>query len=72
MNGFPLEYEIAMADLERRAVRGEVTLGQARQEICALRDRYRVVFPIMAANQRVGGSSIVKRTLNSVDMMAQK
>ncbi|NML16361.1 hypothetical protein [Azohydromonas caseinilytica] len=34
------EYEKAMADLERRAARGEVTLAQARHEIFALRERY--------------------------------
>jgi hypothetical protein len=34
------EYERALADLERRAARGEVTLAQARHEIFALRERY--------------------------------
>ncbi|MDZ5455819.1 hypothetical protein [Azohydromonas lata] len=38
-SGPPPEYEIAMADLERRAALGELTLGQARQEIFELRER---------------------------------
>ena len=39
-NGPHPEYEKAIADLERRAARGEVTLAQARHEIFALRERY--------------------------------
>lgn len=35
----PPEYEAAMADLERRAVLGELTLAQARREIFELRER---------------------------------
>lgn len=38
-NGPPPEYETAMADLERRAALGELTLGQARGEILKLRER---------------------------------
>ncbi|WP_298235371.1 hypothetical protein [uncultured Azohydromonas sp.] len=40
------EYEKAMADLERRAARGEVTLAQARHEIFALRERYTAGMPL--------------------------
>lgn len=39
------EYELALADLERRAARGEVTLAQARHEIFALRERYTAGVP---------------------------
>ena len=60
MNAFPQGYELAMADLERRAAHGEVSLGQARQEIFALRDRYKVVFPVKATSQREINSFIVK------------
>lgn len=35
----PAEYLTAMAELERRAWRGELTLGQVRQEISVLRER---------------------------------
>jgi hypothetical protein len=41
------EYEKAMADLERRAARGEVTLAQARHEIFALRERYTAGRPLV-------------------------
>lgn len=41
------DYEKAMADLERRAARGEVTLAQARHEIFALRERYTDGQPLM-------------------------
>jgi hypothetical protein len=60
-----------MVDLERRAARGEVSLGQARQEIFALRDRYKVVFAVKTTSQRGINSSMVKRTINSVGMVAQ-
>lgn len=36
-----------MADLERRAARGEVTLAQARHEIFALRERYTAGMPLV-------------------------
>ncbi len=36
----PAEYLSAMADLERRAYRGELTLREARQEVFALRERF--------------------------------
>lgn len=36
----PPAYEAAMADVERRACAGQLTLAQARQEIFALRERY--------------------------------
>lgn len=38
-NGPPPEYETTMADLERRAALGELTLEQARREIFELRER---------------------------------
>jgi hypothetical protein len=38
--GPPAEYEEAMADIEERAVRGELSLAQAKQEIFALRARF--------------------------------
>ncbi|WP_157270502.1 hypothetical protein [Azohydromonas aeria] len=38
--GPPAEYLSAMADLEQRAWRGELTLGQVRSEIFALRERF--------------------------------
>ncbi|NML17944.1 hypothetical protein [Azohydromonas caseinilytica] len=38
--GPPAEYVSAMADLEKRAGRGELTLRQVRHEIFALRERY--------------------------------
>jgi hypothetical protein len=38
-DGPPPEYETAMADLERRAALGELTLKQARREIFELRER---------------------------------
>ena len=38
-NGPPPEYETTMADLERRAALGQLTLGQARREIFELRER---------------------------------
>ena len=41
------EYDLAMADLERRAARGEVTLAQARHEIFALRERYTAGMPLV-------------------------
>lgn len=40
--GSPAEYLSAMADLERRAYRGELTVRQVRQEIFALRVRFGV------------------------------
>ncbi len=36
----PQEYAAAMADVERRALAGELTLAQVRQEIFALRERF--------------------------------
>jgi hypothetical protein len=36
----PTEYESAIADIERRALAGQVTLAQARQEIFSLRERF--------------------------------
>jgi hypothetical protein len=36
----PHEYVIAMAELERRAARGELSLAQARREIFELRERF--------------------------------
>ncbi|WP_157269131.1 hypothetical protein [Azohydromonas aeria] len=36
----PAEYLSAMADLERRAFRGELSLRQVRHEIFALRERF--------------------------------
>jgi hypothetical protein len=36
----PAEYEVAMADIERRALAGQLTLVQAKQEIFALRERF--------------------------------
>lgn len=36
----PQEYAAAMADVERRALAGELTLVQVRQEIFALRERF--------------------------------
>ena len=39
----PQEYAAAMADVERRALAGELTLVQVRQEIFALRERFDVV-----------------------------
>lgn len=46
--GPPPEYERALADLERRAALGEVTLLQARQEIFALREKYAGGLPLPA------------------------
>jgi hypothetical protein len=40
--GPPADYLSAMADLERRAYRGELTLRQVRHEIFALRERFGV------------------------------
>ena len=34
------DYEMAFADLERRAARGEMSLAQVRHEVWALRERY--------------------------------
>lgn len=34
------DYEMAFADLERRAARGEMSLSQVRHEVWALRERY--------------------------------
>jgi hypothetical protein len=39
-DGPPAEYQVAMASLEQRALRGELTLGQAKREIFALRERF--------------------------------
>jgi hypothetical protein len=39
-HGPPPEYEAAMADIEGRAARGELTLAQAKREIFALRERF--------------------------------
>lgn len=39
-DGPPPEYEVAMADLERRAASGELSLAQAKQEIFQLRERF--------------------------------
>lgn len=36
----PAEYLTAMADLETRALRGELSLRQVRHEIFALRERF--------------------------------
>ena len=36
----PQEYAVAMAELERRAARGELPLAQARREIFELRERF--------------------------------
>lgn len=38
--GPPAEYVSAMADIEERAVRGELSLAQAKREIFALRERF--------------------------------
>jgi hypothetical protein len=40
VEGPPAEYLSAMADLERRAFRGELSLRQVRHEIFALRERF--------------------------------
>lgn len=47
-HGPPVEYEAAMADIERRALRGELTLAQARHEVFAVRERF-AVEPCLAA-----------------------
>jgi hypothetical protein len=39
-DGPPTDYPSAMADLERRAFRGELSLRQVRHEIFALRERF--------------------------------
>lgn len=39
-DGPPAEYEAAMADIEQRAARGEITIAQVRREIFALRERF--------------------------------
>ncbi len=39
-DGPPPEYEVAMAELEQRAARGELSLAQAKQEIFQLRERF--------------------------------
>lgn len=44
----PPGYEAAMADIERRALRGELTLAQARQEVFTVRERF-AVEPWLAA-----------------------
>jgi hypothetical protein len=44
----PPGYEAAMADIERRALRGELTLAQARQEVFTVRERF-AVEPFLAA-----------------------
>jgi hypothetical protein len=36
----PQAYVMAMAELERRAARGELSLAQARREIFELRERF--------------------------------
>lgn len=36
----PQEYVMAIAELERRAARGELSLAQARYEIFELRERF--------------------------------
>jgi hypothetical protein len=36
----PQEYVTAMAELERRAARGELSLAQARREILELREQF--------------------------------
>jgi hypothetical protein len=38
--GPPPEYEAAIEDIERRALAGQLTLAQAKQEIFALRKRF--------------------------------
>lgn len=38
--GPPAEYLSAMADIEERAGRGELSLAQAKREIFALRERF--------------------------------
>lgn len=44
----PAGYVAAMADIEQRAMRGELTLAQARQEIFTVRQRF-AVEPSLAA-----------------------
>lgn len=45
----PAGYVAAMADIERRALRGELTLAQARQEVFTVRERF-AVEPALAAH----------------------
>jgi hypothetical protein len=39
-NGPPPEYEAAMAEIEERAARGEMTIAEVKREIFALRARF--------------------------------
>ena len=39
-NGPPPEYEAAMAEIEERATRGELTISEVKREIFALRERF--------------------------------
>lgn len=41
-NGPPEQYQAAMADIEERAARGELTIAEVKREIFALRDRFAV------------------------------
>lgn len=41
-DGPPPEYEAALAELEERAARGELTMAEARRAIFVLRERFAV------------------------------
>lgn len=49
----PAGYVTAMADIERRALRGELTLAQARREVFTVRERF-AVEPALAAHWAAG------------------
>lgn len=46
--GPPAEYLSAMADIEERAGRGELSLAQAKREIFALRERFNAEASVVA------------------------
>ncbi|WP_157268187.1 hypothetical protein [Azohydromonas aeria] len=52
----PPEYRAAAADVERRALAGQLTLAQARQEIFALRERF-APQPMAPARRAASGRS---------------
>jgi hypothetical protein len=41
-DGPPEQYQAAMADIEERAARGELTIAEVKREIFALRERFAV------------------------------
>jgi hypothetical protein len=72
MESVSSEYEKAMADLECRAARGDVTLAQAKREIFELRDKYTNGVPIALVSTMLNRSATCIQQDNHPGQLAQR